>query len=293
MNNPSYSSDPIGLPVEKKPSAARNILVGLAFIALYFLMQSVVTIAITMYVSFTTSVGDYETIALYQQAITQKALAHTDLIVVGAAAITLLVIVLVFRKKLPAELNLKKIPFKVVLLGIVCGVACSFSLNLFFAFLPESWLESYTEDSSLLAEGTFLSSLLSTVVAAPIIEEVIFRGIGISRFRKVMPTWLSVLIISVIFGVMHGNFVWFIYTFALGCGMGFVFVRQDSLWASLAIHAGFNSVSMISFAIRDVSPATEYYVNLIYSAVTYAMIPIAALTLWLLLRRKIAGRSSQ
>ncbi len=293
MNNPIYSYEKTDLPVERKPSPVKNILIGLAFIALYFVMQIVVTIVLEVGVTLGTTADEYETLALWEQAIMDKTLALSNMIIVIAAAITLLVIVLVFRKDLPKELNLKKVPFKVVLLGVVCGIACSFSLNLFFSFLPESWIESYNEDSAALSEGSFLETLLGTVVAAPIIEEVTFRGIGISRFRKVMPTWLAVLIISVVFGVMHGNFVWFIYTFALGCGMGFVFVRQDSLWASLAIHAGFNSVSLISFAIRDVPPATEYYVNIVYEAVTFAMIPIAALTLWLLLRKKIVGRSAE
>ena len=88
-----------------------------------------------------------------------------------------------------------------------------FSLNMFVSLLfevlpiPAELLEDYANESSLLGEFSVLS-VLATAIFAPLSEELIFRGLLISRMRRGVPLWLAVLIPSLIFGLIHGQILW-------------------------------------------------------------------------------------
>lgn len=89
-------------------------------------------------------------------------------------------------------------------------IVLGFTLNMFVSLMldmlpiPEDILNDYAEQSSLLGETTVLS-VLATAIFAPLSEELVFRGLLISRLRRGMPVWLAALIPSVIFGLIHGQ----------------------------------------------------------------------------------------
>jgi len=83
-------------------------------------------------------------------------------------------------------------------------------------------------------KGVF--SFLAIVIAAPIIEEFIFRGIILDGLlRKHSPT-KAILISSVLFGVVHLNPWQFISAFILGVFSGWVYYRTKKLSLSILIH---------------------------------------------------------
>jgi membrane protease YdiL (CAAX protease family) len=88
---------------------------------------------------------------------------------------------------------------------------------------------------------------LSAVVMAPISEELLFRGLVQSAFRKAtgMP-WLAVLVASALFALVHP---WWSMPaiFVLSLLIGILYERTRSLWAAIVIHALFNGYSLIAF----------------------------------------------
>lgn len=124
------------------------------------------------------------------------------------------------------------------LLGIsaCCLVQTAFSLIPF----PESWMDSYVQSSSDLVDAPLWVVTLASVILAPIVEEVVFRGLVYTRLRRVMPIWVAMLVVSLLFGVLHGNLIWFIYTFLLGLLIAAMFERTGSLLSPILIHFGFN-----------------------------------------------------
>lgn len=48
-------------------------------------------------------------------------------------------------------------------------------------------------------------AFLALVVFAPIAEELIYRGWLYGKAKKYVPTWLAVILVSVLFGAMHGQ----------------------------------------------------------------------------------------
>ena len=77
-------------------------------------------------------------------------------------------------------------------------------------------------------------------MVAPVVEELVFRGVAYTSLRNVMPRWLAAVLVSAAFGLMHGAVIWFCYTFVLSFAMIFVYEKVKSLWAPIALHMAFN-----------------------------------------------------
>jgi len=96
------------------------------------------------------------------------------------------------------------------------------------------------------------STLLSIFISAPIIEEFLFRGI-LQNFLKQYVSRKSALILAAFFfAFVHmspsqglGNLSLFFSLFTFGCFLGYVYERQGSLLASIALHMTFNAITTL------------------------------------------------
>ena len=74
--------------------------------------------------------------------------------------------------------------------------------------------------------------VFSAVVLAPVVEEIVFRGLLQSMLRNYFRgAWPAVLIASAIFAAMHGSPHWFPALFALGVVLGYNYERTGRLFA--------------------------------------------------------------
>lgn len=102
-----------------------------------------------------------------------------------------------------------------------------------------------------------LASFLFMVIAAPILEEYIFRKLLIDRTVK-YGEGLSILLSGVIFGLFHGNLNQFAYAFILGCFFGFIYVRTGNLLHTILMHMLINFMgSILSMFILEQSGFLE------------------------------------
>lgn len=169
-------------------------------------------------------------------------------LVIISGIITILFLILFFgirKKNVLKEASVKKAQGKNVLLAIGLGLSCMLVINFGLSLLPESWLMAYAEQSNMLVEGSTLAIIISTMVMAPLIEELIFRGLMLSRLRKGMSDNAAILVCALIFGLAHGQIIWMVYTFALGLVMGLVAVKSESIIPSLVLHMAFNICGVI------------------------------------------------
>lgn len=109
--------------------------------------------------------------------------------------------------------------------------------------MPESIKETFMDFGS----QTGLFAFLHLVVAAPILEELIFRGIILDGLLKKYSPTKSILISSVLFGLVHLNPWQFVTGLIIGIFSGWVYYRTRSLSISIIIHA---SVNIIAFLMR-------------------------------------------
>lgn len=90
--------------------------------------------------------------------------------------------------------------------------------------------------------------VLAIVFIGPLSEEFVFRmGIQHHLMRRHYSPYLSILIASLVFGVIHGNPAQIPGAVLLGAVLGWLYWRSGSIWLSVIAHA-FNNLIGVLFA---------------------------------------------
>lgn len=178
------------------------------------------------------------------QEITVQALGDQNIIYLVSVAITIVILLVFFRmrsKRLVKEVW--AMPVKAVSLWPVVLLAVTFSLfvclGLQFVPFPEQALDAYDEMYAMTNDYSPLAFFV-TVLAAPMIEEIIYRGLIFTRLCRGMPALAAAILASTIFGFMHGTLVWAAYAFVASLMLIFVYTKYRSLYASILFHILFN-----------------------------------------------------
>lgn len=105
---------------------------------------------------------------------------------------------------------------------------------------------------SLASPLYFVIALITIIILAPILEEYIFRGFLQSWFKKHFGSKPAILLPAVCFALFHfapsqgvSNFPLIFSLFVFALYLGFVYERQRSLFAPIALHMTFNAVSVL------------------------------------------------
>lgn len=67
--------------------------------------------------------------------------------------------------------------------------------------------------------------IVSAVIAAPLLEELLFRGMIYKRLRDLCSAKTAILVSAAFFGIFHGNLVQFVYAFIIGIMLAFVYEK--------------------------------------------------------------------
>jgi membrane protease YdiL (CAAX protease family) len=86
---------------------------------------------------------------------------------------------------------------------------------------------------------------LLVLVAAPLAEEVFFRGFLLQGLARRLRFWPAAIVSSAAFAVAHIWWQFYAPIFILGLIFAWLFWRTGSLWASIAAHATINGTSLI------------------------------------------------
>lgn len=96
-----------------------------------------------------------------------------------------------------------------------------------------------------------IALLLLTVVVAPIVEEIVFRGMVLRALMSAMPVGVAVAVQGVLFGLAHadpsrgvGNVGLVILLSSVGCVLGGAAVATRRLAAPMLAHATVNALAM-------------------------------------------------
>jgi membrane protease YdiL (CAAX protease family) len=112
---------------------------------------------------------------------------------------------------------------------------------------------------------------LTLGIAAPILEELIFRGVILKKFLEKYNPTKAIILSSVIFGIAHLNPWQFVAAFSNGIAIGWIYWKTKSIWPGIFIHFINNSFSFylakkyedISITFYDVIGNLSYYISLL------------------------------
>lgn len=128
------------------------------------------------------------------------------------------------------------------ILGSICtNIVYSFSQNLFHAvpYQAEYGNGTYTP-------FTFIFMIVNSALVPALIEEFAFRGAIIGIFKRYGDV-SAIFISTIMFSLVHQNFVQIPYTFMFGLGLGLTRIVTNSIWPCILAHFINNAfVSVIS-----------------------------------------------
>ncbi|OJU13319.1 MAG: hypothetical protein BGN88_09235 [Clostridiales bacterium 43-6] len=107
----------------------------------------------------------------------------------------------------------------------------------------------------------FLFFTLATAVAPALFEEFAFRGV-ILNVLKPFGIWPAVLISSLLFGLMHGNFVQIPFAFCAGIGLAFLYIKTNSIWLCSLVHF-LNNFLSLSMSYLDVPDSSRVFLHIL------------------------------
>ena len=86
-------------------------------------------------------------------------------------------------------------------------------------------------------------------VAAPIFEEIMFRGFLLPSLTRYVPVWGAIIISGFIFAIAHLSLSEVLPLATLGIILGFVYTRSRNLLAPMLLHSLWNSGTLLSLFI--------------------------------------------
>lgn len=229
-------------------------------------LGSIMGVALTVYIAFqflSVSLLEmldlmdiYENSVLFQDSFT---IIAVELV---ALCIPFGIMALVNRKKYVTPIvPSKKIKMSSLLLWVGFGMLCCIGADYIVGILnviSESTGFSLEQPEMLDPDSWFACALsvLATAVIPPICEEFAMRCCGVGLLRK-YGKGFAVTAVAMIFGLVHGNIIQFVFASLIGIILGYVTVKTDSILPAIFIHAFNNGMSVfvdvVNFALgKDV-----------------------------------------
>ena len=217
---------------------------AIAYLALFLGSQALVSTGFSIAAALTVIV---ETGSLDLFQMLEVLMAYVTPITLASNLFTLVFLLLFFplRRKNPLrEFQLQPIPPLAAAGAVSIAPVLYGVVTLVLSLLPAAWMADYAQASAALND-TGLLPFLSVALAAPVVEEVIFRGLIQSRLAHALPGWPAVVLSALLFALCHGQPVWMGYAFVLGMVLGIMAWRTGSILPSILTHIVFNAIGQV------------------------------------------------
>lgn len=150
---------------------------------------------------------------------------------------------------LRATFALRRPPSVPVAAGLVLG---AFLLVLAVGAVLELFLDA-GEEQGLVPDawdperaGAFAANFVVVALVAPVVEELVFRGLGFTAVGSVFGPVVAILVTGIAFGLAHGLLEALPILALFGIVLGWLRHRTGSVYPAMALHAIFNGVALIA-----------------------------------------------
>ena len=158
---------------------------------------------------------------------------------------------------------------------------------------PSSWLEMFDQTQIFERRSTLevVLAVSAAVAAAPIGEEMVFRGLFLQGLlRRGVNLVPAILASALVFAVSHLNPLAFPSLLELGVLFGFLYARTRSVWPSMAAHFGSNLTATLLYSLsKDQAPVELDIRAELPSLLAFSALGWLALAALLLLPRRNPG----
>jgi hypothetical protein len=175
--------------------------------------------------------------------------------------------------------------------GLILGLRQLEALVLRLLPITQFWRAAFSQ----IAGGEDLArGLVLAAIIAPVVEEVLFRGIVLRGFAASYGKALGLLYSSLLFGLVHLNPWQFVPAVVLGLFLGALYLRSGTVVMPIAAHALYNGTLVVlsrfsptrAFVDAEVSAGIA---SRTLTALTLAGIAVFCFGFWLLIRSTKPG----
>lgn len=114
-----------------------------------------------------------------------------------------------------------------------------------------------TEILSIVSEISIGGMFFFVGLLAPVCEEIVFRGILYTGFRKNGTPLQAILWTAVLFGLFHMNLNQMVYAAVLGVAFGLLREATGNIWAGVVGHISLNSYTVFLYYLQTILPAEQ------------------------------------
>jgi membrane protease YdiL (CAAX protease family) len=181
-----------------------------------------------------------------------------------AIALPALFVIFVAQVRPFAYFGLRKLTWKQALVAVVVATAnqpvVSFLTWAEHELLPRSLVDEFDAQQrmlSMLFDGAGLTKylmVLTVVIAAPLGEELFFRGYLFPALRKSWGVLAAMLVSGALFSLVHGEWVGFLGLMEIGVMLAALRLWSGSLWAAIIGHAVNNAIAGGAFLLHLQDP---------------------------------------
>lgn len=88
---------------------------------------------------------------------------------------------------------------------------------------------------------------LLVVLIGPVFEEIVFRGLLYTSFRRTLNVPVSIFLVALIFSFIHGDPAGFLPIFTLGMVLNYTYEKTGTIFTSFILHALWNAGTFFGF----------------------------------------------
>ena len=225
----------------KKQTVFQALLKCMGYVALFFAVQMAASLLAGFIAGFSVafSGADFDPIQ-----ITSKILYETMIL---SALLFFGVIALIKRQNLLQDASLHGTPGSSLAAGAFLGFGAYSGANLLIILMSaipavqESQMGYMEQQEAIMASNpSFWAEIFYVCLAAPLLEELLCRGLILNTLKKSMAPQNAIFISAIIFAWIHGNLYQVVFTLPLGILMAWLAHRFNSIWPSVLTHVAFN-----------------------------------------------------
>jgi uncharacterized protein len=240
------SVQPAEALAEKAPKPFPAILPSIGWIVLYFLLQGICMIVITAGLLGVDKLGDPTAVENNPAVLLWG--------VTSSAVIQLLLMWIYLGKQGRMEriglTHFGQMKFWHVVCLALALVAAAMLFNVFYAKVIIPGIKMQGEYVKILAnlEMTPINiavGIFVVIIAAPLVEELLFRGFLQRALTNYLPAWAAIVISSLPFALVHGQPYAIPGLMSLSIAFGYLYHRTGSLRHNIILHMANNAFTLI------------------------------------------------
>ena len=227
---------------EKKLKKIAKLIQIIWLFILFFIIEIVCEILIVLFSSIVMNfIWRRENITIEMEYCFNWIQSNSNITYIFISCISLFIYTFIIRYfkitliNINKDVNWGRLIVKMILIGIVSSV-CINVINL---------LVSNSNPIYEIKNITFeaLAGMVGSIIIAPVVEEIVFRGVFFNKISEICPIWLAVLISACVFGSFHGEMINCIFTTIMGGIFALTFYKYKSVLPGIIMHASFNLIS--------------------------------------------------